>query len=133
MPGNNGMSLRKQTTATCDDVVARLPDALKAQGFGVLTEIDMQATLKAKIGADIRRYKIFGACNPPFAHQALGLDLDVGLMMPCNVVVYEDDAKHAVVLAVDPTGTVGASGGHPGLAELAAGIKAKLSAVLASL
>ncbi len=125
----NGISLRKQLNASYDDAVTRLPDVLKAEGFGVLTEIDMQATLKAKLGVDVRRYKIFGACNPPFANQALALDLDAGLMMPCNVVVYEDDHHNAVVLAIDPTSAT-ANAGNPQLHELALGIKAKLAMVL---
>lgn len=125
----NGFSLRKQLDTSYDDALARLPDALKSEGFGVLTEIDMQATLKAKLGVDIRRYKIFGACNPPFANQALAIDLDAGLMMPCNMVVYEDDHHNAVVLAIDPTSAT-AHAGSPMLQELAAGIKAKLSRVL---
>ncbi|MBP9085678.1 MAG: DUF302 domain-containing protein [Kofleriaceae bacterium] len=125
----NGFSLRKQLDTSFDDAVARLPEVLKSEGFGVLTEIDMQATLKAKLGVDIRRYKIFGACNPPFANQALEIDLAAGLMMPCNMVVYEDDHQNAVVLAIDPT-TITANAGSLVLQELAAGIKAKLARVL---
>lgn len=125
----NGFSLRKQLDTSHDDAVARLPEVLKFEGFGVLTEIDMQATLKAKLGVDIRRYKIFGACNPPFANQALALDLDAGLMMPCNMVVYQDDHNNAVVMAIDPTSAT-THAGSPQLHELAAGIKVKPSRVL---
>lgn len=115
-----------------DEALARLSEALKAQGFGVLTEIDVQQTLKQKLKVDFRRYKILGACNPPFAHQALQTTLEAGLMMPCNVVVYENDDHHAVVLAIDPTQTVAASG-EPRLGELAERVKEKLNQVLESL
>ncbi len=114
---------------TYDEALARLPEALKAEGFGVLTEIDVQATLKQKLGADFRRYKILGACNPPFAHQALGIDLLAGLMMPCNVVVYETDDGRARVFAVDPTQSAAATG-NAELADLAAAVRDKLARAL---
>ncbi len=117
---------------TYDQALARVPEALKSEGFGVLTEIDMQATLKQKLGVDFRRYKIIGACNPPLAHEALQADLEVGLMLPCNVVVYEGDDSFAVVLAVDPTKTMAQSGDKK-LVELAGKVKEKLSRALARL
>lgn len=125
-------SIRKSLRATYDEALARVPEALKAEGFGVLTEIDVQSTLKQKLGVEFRRYKILGACNPPFAHQALEADLEAGLMMPCNVVVFESDEKRATVMAIDPTKTVAATG-NPRLVELAAGVKAKLERALAKL
>ena len=91
-----------------DDAVAKLPEALQAEGFGVITQIDMQATLKAKIGVDFRRYRIFGACNPKFAHEALQGDAHVGLLLPCNVVLYENDEKKAVLGVIDPVLQLGA-------------------------
>ncbi len=124
--------IRRALRASYDEALVRVPEALKAEGFGILTEIDMQATLKAKLGVDFRRYKILGACNPPFAHQALQAELEVGLMLPCNVVVYEGDDQHAVVVAVDPTTTV-ATTGNPKLVALAETVKAKLTAALARL
>jgi uncharacterized protein (DUF302 family) len=81
---------------------ARTVDALKAEGFGVLTEIDVKDTLKKKIGADFRRYTILGACNPPFAHRALSALPWVGLFLPCNVIVFERDGGGSVVSAANP-------------------------------
>jgi uncharacterized protein (DUF302 family) len=118
--------IRKPLRATYDEALVRVPEALKSEGFGVLTEIDIQGTLKQKIGVDFRRYKILGACNPPFAHQALSEDLAAGLLLPCNVVVFEADDRRAVVMAVDPMQTVAATG-NPNLAKLAEAVKEKLS------
>ena len=121
--------IQKSLHASFDEALARVPEVLKAEGFGVLTEIDVQSTLKQKLGVDFRRYKILGACNPPFAHAALQAELEAGLLLPCNVVVYEGDDHRAIVVAVDPTRTVAATG-NPKLVELAGAIKAKLVAAL---
>lgn len=115
-----------------DAALEAVPAALQSQGFGVLTEIDIQATLKKKLDVDFRRYRIFGACNPPLAHQALSADLAVGLMLPCNVVVYEGDDGEAVVMAIDPTATIAATG-DPALTALAEQVKARLTAALDTL
>jgi uncharacterized protein (DUF302 family) len=90
-----------------DAAVAKVSEALKLEGYGVLTEIDVQATLKKKLGADFPRYVILGACNPSLAHLALGVDLDVGLLLPCNVIVYETAADRSVVALVDPISMLG--------------------------
>jgi len=88
-------------------VLAKLPEALKTEGFGVLTQIDVRDTLRAKLGVEFRRYKILGACNPPLAHRVLQAELGAGVMLPCNVIVYED-GDHTVVIAVDPLETFAA-------------------------
>jgi uncharacterized protein (DUF302 family) len=124
--------IRKELRASYDEALARVTEALKSEGFGVLTEIDMQSTLKQKLGVTFRRYKILGACNPPFAHQALSDDLVAGLLLPCNVVVYESDDRRAVVMAVDPTQTVTATGNQQ-LATIAETVKEKLASALARL
>lgn len=89
------------TELSFDDAVDRMRAALAEQGFGVLTEIDVQATLKAKLGHDMEPYLILGACNPELAHQALDVDREIGLLLPCNVVVRQDGDR-TVVQALDP-------------------------------
>jgi uncharacterized protein (DUF302 family) len=111
------------------EAVLRVPEALQSEGFGVLTEIDVRETLKKKLDADFRPYKILGACNPPLAHRALEAELEVGLMLPCNVIVYEGDDGRAVVVAVDPMQTVAVWGG-PEIRKVAEAVRAKLVRVL---
>lgn len=115
-----------------DEALARVPEALKAEGFGVLTEIDVQATLKKKLDVDFRRYRILGACNPPFAHRALQHSLDIGMLMPCNVIVYETDEGKTVVSAVDPMQTMAAQG-DPAVRPLAAEVQQKLRRAIEAL
>jgi uncharacterized protein (DUF302 family) len=124
--------IRRALRASYDEALASVPEALKSEGFGVLTQIDVQATLAQKLGVGFRRYKILGACNPPLAHEALQAELEIGLMLPCNVVVYEGDDGKAVVLAIDPTSTMAATG-NPRLVALAETVKQKLARVLARL
>lgn len=85
-----------------EDAISRATDALKEEGFGVLTEIDVKATLKKKLDKEFRKYIILGACNPPYAYRSLEADLDVGLLLPCNVIVYETDDKKAYIAAINP-------------------------------
>ena len=123
----------KTLTIGFDEAVARLPEALKREGFGVITQIDIKATFKAKLDVDFRRYQIFGACNPSFAHKALQEDPRVGVLLPCNVVVYENDDGKAVVGAIDPMQTLAANGASSSLAALAGDVGARLARVLAGL
>lgn len=89
-----------------DEAVEKAKSALKEEGFGVLSEIDVQSTLKQKLDADFRKYVILGACNPQLAHQALNKDLEIGLLLPCNVIVYEE-GNSSVVSIVDPITMLG--------------------------
>ena len=99
-------TLHGTTPLSFQDAVARVRDTLKEEGFGVLTEIDVQATLREKLGVELEPYLILGACNPTFAHRALQLESELGALLPCNVVVYEQDgATH--VSAVDPVAMLG--------------------------
>jgi uncharacterized protein (DUF302 family) len=113
------------------DAVARVRDALTAQGFGVLTEIDVTATLRDKLGEQIEDYVILGACNPPFAHQALGIDRSLGLLLPCNVVV-RAAGDGTVVEALDPQVMVTLTG-RPELKPIADHVARRLTDALAGL
>ncbi len=121
------LGMRKIIDGPFDDVLQKVPEALKSEGFGVLTQIDVRQTLKQKIGVDFRRYHILGACNPALAHRALQEELELGTMLPCNVIVYEADDGKTVVTAVDPTRTIANAGENPRLKELAEGVREKLA------
>jgi len=110
----------------------KVTDALKTEGFGVLTEIDVKATLKKKIDVDFRPYSILGACNPKLAHQALSAELPIGLLLPCNVVVTEDDDGDAIVSLVNPKEMFKVVS-NPALGDIAGGVDAKLKRVLDAL
>lgn len=112
-----------------DDVVATVQDALAAEGFGVLCDIDVATTLEEKLGEDFRRYRILGACNPPLAHQALESEVALGALLPCNVVVYETDDGPVGVQAVDP-GRMLSIVENPALDEVAAEVTERFERVL---
>lgn len=115
-----------------DDAIARAVEELKKEGFGVLTEIDVKATLKKKIDVDFRRYTILGACNPVFAHKALLGEERIGLMLPCNVIVQERDDGTVEVAAIDPIRSMMAVD-NPGLEPIALQVRSKLESVIDSL
>jgi uncharacterized protein (DUF302 family) len=115
-----------------DEAKGRVEAALKEQGFGILTEIDVKKTLKEKLGVEFRRYAILGACNPPLAHRALETEEEIGLLLPCNVIVYETAPGRTKVSAVDPDAMV-AMTGNAALADVAAEAKVRLQRALDSL
>lgn len=121
-----------QVTCGFDEAVERATEALKSEGFGVLTEIDVKATLKKKIDVDRRPYKILGACNPVLANQALDADPDIGLLLPCNVVVREEEDGVVTVAFMDPAAVL-ALVDRSGIEQLAGLVRAKLEKVRAQL
>jgi uncharacterized protein (DUF302 family) len=123
---------RELRGATFEQAIERTTAALKTEGFGVLTSIDVKDTLKKKIGADFRRYVILGACNPQLAHRALGAQLGVGLLLPCNVTVFEGDDGQVVVQAVRAKAMFEVVK-QPGLEPIVAEVDARLSRALASI
>ena len=124
-------AFRVRIRAPYEETLVRVKEALKAEGFGILTEVDVKATFAAKLAVEFRPYAILGACNPPLSHRALSRELDAGLVLPCNVVVYEDGDGTEVVIA-DP-GVVVETLGKPDLVDIARDAREKLERVAASL
>ena len=124
--------LAKMLSGPFDEAVTRATEALKAEGFGILTEIDVSATLKEKIGADYPAYKILGACNPELAYKALKLENKVGTMLPCNVVVRDAGNGQIEVAAIDPVASMQAIV-NPALQQAAGQVRVKLEKVIARL
>jgi len=127
-----GYALRISVQMPFEDAVARATDALKSQGFGVLTTIDVKATLKTKLDRDFRKYVILGACNPPLADRALHAELEAGLLLPCNVIVYETSPSSSVIAAMAPLAALGVVGENKALAQVASEADTRLRQVLAS-
>ena len=126
-------ALRTTLSINYADAVERVREALKAEGFGVLTEIDMRKTMKAKLDVEFRPYVVLGACNPPIAHAALETDIEIGLLLPCNVIVYQaDNPEQTVVAAIDPVVQLGVTGSAD-VASMAGEVRDKLARVLDAL
>lgn len=115
------------------EAVQRTTEALKEQGFGVLTTIDVQQTLKEKLNRTFREYVILGACNPPLADRALHAELEIGLLLPCNVIVYREGPSSSVVAAMAPRAALGIVGGNPELSAIAFEADQRLRAALAAI
>lgn len=125
--------LKKTVPLPMEEADARVREELGKEGFGVLTEIDVKETLKEKLDVDFRPYRILGACNPPLAHQALEAETDIGLLLPCNVVVYEgDEPGTSVVAALDPEVQLGLTG-REDMTHLAREVRQAMERVLDNL
>ncbi|MBK9099461.1 MAG: DUF302 domain-containing protein [bacterium] len=122
----------KIITTGFDAAIQKVTDELKKEGFGILTEIDVRATLKKKLDVDFKNYKILGACNPPYAYKALQAEDKIGTMLPCNVIVIEQSENQIEVAAVDPVASIQAIE-NKSLGEIASEIQSKLKKVIDSL
>jgi uncharacterized protein (DUF302 family) len=119
------------TNSTFEEAIEKVTDELKKEGFGVLTEIDVKATLKKKLDIDFKKYKILGACNPPFAYKALQAEDKIGTMLPCNVIVEEHEDGTVEISAVNPIASMQAVN-NPGLGDIAEEVRSRLEKVIKS-
>lgn len=127
----SSLGISKQLDCDYEEAVEKVRAALPSEGFGVLTEIDVKTTLKKKLDADFRRYVILGACNPQYAYKALSAEIEIGVFMPCNVIVYENDGGGSTVTAVDPTLTIGSlSLENSDITEFACEVRDKLKKIV---
>ena len=124
--------LSRKVGLSFDEAVARAAEELKKEGFGILTEIDVKATLKKKLDVDVRPYRILGACNPPFAYKALQAEDKIGLMLPCNVIVQELADGSVEVAAIDPVASMQAVD-NPALKEIAGQVRERLARAVGAL
>ena len=129
---HTGYGFSKVVNVEYDAAIKKVTAVLKDEGFGILTEIDVKATMKKKLDKDINPYMILGACNPPFAHQALEAEEQIGLMLPCNVVVYVNKKNETVVAAVDPIASMQAVKNET-LGAVAIQVQQKLKTVIEKL
>ncbi len=130
LPATVDYGMRVRLALPYEEAIEKVTAALKTEGFGVLTQIDVKATLKQKLDVDFRRYIILGACNPSLAHRAFSTELEIGLLLPCNVVVYEDESgAGSVVSIIDPVMMLGI-GINPGLSAVGEEASARLRRVL---
>jgi uncharacterized protein (DUF302 family) len=126
-------AISRTVSLPVEEADLRIRDELQKEGFGILTEIDVRDTLKKKLDVDFRPYKILGACNPPLAHQALTAETNIGLLLPCNVIVYEGEEEGTTVVAIlDPLVQLGVSG-RDDIGPLGEDAKARLERALAAL
>lgn len=133
MSSDSSYGLKKTLHETPEAAEAKVREALMGEGFGILTEIDVKTTLKNKLDVDFRPYKILGACNPPLAHQALTAETDIGMLLPCNVVVYAGEEEGTTVVAIlDPHKQLAVSG-RTDIEPLANEVKARMERVLEAL
>jgi uncharacterized protein (DUF302 family) len=126
------LGLAKTTDLSYEQAIAKVTEELKKEGFGVLTEIDVKETLKKKLNVDFRPYKILGACNPSLAHQALEKEVELGMFLPCNVIVYRSNDGRTVVSAVDPKVALGRLD-RPLLEPIADEVGTRLKRVIAAI
>ena len=122
----------RNLTGSYEETVSRVTEALKKEGFGILTTIDVRETLKKKLGVDFRNYKILGACNPPFAYEALQVQDKVGLLLPCNIIVQEHELGQIEVSAIDPLVAMQAAN-NPKIKAIAERVRSKLKRVIEGL
>lgn len=122
----------KTVSTSFEDTIAKVTEELKKEGFGILTEIDVKETLKKKIDVDFRKYRILGACNPPLAYKALSEEENIGVMLPCNVIVQEKEGGVVQVSAINPMESM-KSVANPRLEEVAATVSSKLANVIKNL
>ena len=122
----------RTVTTNFEDTIVKVTEELKKEGFGVLTEIDVKETLKKKLDVDFRKYRILGACNPPLAYKALSEEVNIGVMLPCNVIVQEKEGGIVQVSAINPMESM-KSVENPNLEEVASAVSSKLAKVIDNL
>jgi uncharacterized protein (DUF302 family) len=133
MAEKTDLGIRKQVELPYDRALERTREALQKEGFGVLTEIDMKAKMKEKLNVDIKRYMILGACNPPLAYRALQAEPEIGLLLPCNVIVYEAGGQSSIVSAANPESILELAGDNPELKKVAAEARERLQRAIDAL